>query len=98
MASDLKAWIGTQVETEVGDALDYWAEDANGRASIESSQQLETMFEDDGTNFRIRVYMNESDNPRAQIVEVSVHRFTLYDSDSPTSSLHRLKRTSQFKP
>ncbi|KAF4307993.1 Telomerase holoenzyme Est3 subunit [Botryosphaeria dothidea] len=86
MASDLKAWIGTQAETEVGDALDYWAEDANGRTSIESSQQLETMFEDDGTNFRIRVYMNESDNPRAQIIEV--------EEDEPIQAIISDKKNS----
>ncbi|EKG15502.1 Telomerase holoenzyme Est3 subunit [Macrophomina phaseolina MS6] len=82
MSGGLRPWLGERLESELETAVDYWAEGADTRANNPSSQQLEEVFENDGSNLRLKVYMSAIERPLAQIV-----KFTQVQEDAPIEAI-----------
>lgn len=66
----LKPWLAVAVAEEVDSVLVMRETNPNQRAEYTASQQLESFFEDDGSNLRISAVRNQGDRALVQLVEV----------------------------
>lgn len=97
MSGGLRPWLGERLESELETAVDYWAEGADTRANNPSSQQLEEVFENDGSNLRLKVYMSAIERPLAQIVKVRTHRDPCFEIQTHLSLVHAGPRRCAYR-